>query len=64
MDVRVDQDLCQSFAVCVGVAPEYFELDEGGDLVLLRESVDPDDEDTLGEAAMICPRQAILLAET
>jgi ferredoxin len=61
MDVSVDMDQCQSFAICVGLAPDYFELDDNGDLVLLRTSVDPDDEDTLGEAELICPRQAILL---
>jgi len=64
MDITVDMNLCQSFAICVGLAPDYFELDENGDLVVLRKSVDPEDEDTLGEAALICPKQAILLEET
>ena len=63
MDVTVDQELCQSFAICVGLAPDYFELDEQGDLLVLRSEVDPEDEDTVGEAALICPKQAILLSE-
>ena len=53
----------RSFAICVGLAPDYFELDEQGDLLVLRSEVDPEDEDTVGEAALICPKQAILLSE-
>jgi ferredoxin len=62
--VSVDHSLCKSFAVCVAVAPDYFELDGEGKLVVLQESVDPGDEDTIGEAEMVCPTQAIITRES
>lgn len=62
--VSVDHSLCQSYAVCVSVAPDYFELDSEGKLVVLQESVDSGDEDTIDEAEMVCPTQALITRES
>ena len=63
MKVRIDNDLCAGFGICVGIAPEMFELhDDGYATVLLRE-VPPDLEDLVRRAVSQCPAQAISLSE-
>ena len=61
MKAKVDRDLCIGAAMCVGTAPEVFELDNEG----LSHVVDPDagDEDLLREAAESCPVQAVILED-
>jgi ferredoxin len=34
MEVRVDRDLCEANAVCCGLAPDVFELDDNEQLVI------------------------------
>lgn len=63
MEVQVDLGACRSYAICVGIAPDVFELDEDGVLVVLRSTVEEGDEDRVREAALACPTQAILLKE-
>jgi ferredoxin len=63
MKVEVDLGLCRSYAICVGVAPDVFELDDDGVLVVLRPDVATGDEDRMREAALACPTQAILLTD-
>ena len=63
MKVEVDLGACRSYAICVGIAPDVFELDEDGVLVVLRSDVAPGDEDRVREAALACPTQAILLTD-
>lgn len=63
MRITVDMSLCRGYAICVGLAPEHFEIDDAGDLVVTRSEVPPENEDAVRESAMICPMQAILLTE-
>ncbi len=53
----VDKDICQGHAVCVGLAPEVFELDDDGK----SEVKDPEgaDESTIQQAIDGCPVDAI-----
>ena len=53
----VDKDICQGHAVCVGLAPEVFELDDNGK----SEVKDPEgaDESTIQQAIDGCPVDAI-----
>ena len=59
--VRVDRDLCQDHGQCVFAAPQVFELDEEGTLVVLQEEVGEDLRDNVEEAADVCPVQAITI---
>ena len=63
MKIEVDLDACRSYALCVGIAPDYFELDDDGILRVLRSPVAPEDEDRVREAALVCPTLAIKLID-
>jgi ferredoxin len=63
MRVVVDLKLCESNAICAGIAPEVFEL---GDDDVLRILDDRPDEDLLvavRDAVRLCPKQAISIEE-
>ena len=59
MRVVVDFDTCQSNALCMGVAPEVFEVRDDGYLYILNETPDESLRAKVEEAARLCPTQAI-----
>lgn len=61
MKVVVDFDLCESNAVCMGIAPEVFEVREDDFLYILDESPPEAMRERLQEAVQACPRAAITL---
>jgi len=63
MKVVVDYDKCKSNAVCMGVAPEVFEVRDDGFLYLLTEEPSEELRPKLEEAVRTCPTQAISLAD-
>ena len=62
MKVRIDTDLCAGFGICVGIAPEVFELHEDGYATALVSDVPAELEDLVRRAASQCPAQAIKLS--
>jgi ferredoxin len=59
--VEVDRELCESNAVCVGIAPDVFELGDD-DLARVRMTVvPPDREADVREAVALCPKIALTL---
>lgn len=59
MRVVVDPDRCEGNAICVGIAPDLFELDED-DYVMVTKNPIPVGEETLAEQAIAeCPRAAL-----
>ena len=63
MKVVVDFDLCESNALCMGVAPEVFEVREDDFLYILDENPSEELRPKLEEAVQACPRAAIKLVE-
>jgi ferredoxin len=63
MRVTVDYDLCSSNAVCMGIAPEVFEVRDDGFLYVLNENPGPEFDARLREAVANCPTGAISLEE-
>lgn len=63
MKVHVNSELCAGFGICLGIAPEVFELHDDGYAVVLVSEVQPEDEDTVQRAANQCPAQAIYFSE-
>ena len=61
--VVVDFGLCESNAVCMGIIPEVFHLDDDDYLHVLSDEVTPENEHQIREAVRQCPRQAISIAE-
>ncbi len=63
MRVVVDYDLCESNAICMGVAPEVFEVRDDDFLYILNETPGPELADKVREAAERCPKQAIVVED-
>jgi len=61
--VTVDFDLCASNAVCMGIAPEIFEVRDDGYLYILNENPGAEFDERLREAVNSCPTGAISLGE-
>jgi ferredoxin len=61
MRVVVDFDLCESNAVCMGIAPEVFEVRDDDFLYVLQEEPDESLRAKVAEAAARCPKQAIAI---
>jgi ferredoxin len=59
MRIEVDWDLCESNAVCMGIAPDVFLLGDDDMLTVLQPEVTPENEELVREAVRQCPRQAI-----
>ncbi len=63
MRVVVDYDLCESNAICMGIAPEVFEVRDDDFLYLLQENPPEELRAKVEEAVQRCPKQAISLVE-
>ena len=63
MRVSVDGDLCEAHAVCTGIAPDVFELDDDDVLHVLLPDPPADRHDDVRSAAMRCPKQAITVED-
>lgn len=63
MKVVVDFDLCESNAVCMGIAPEVFEVREDDFLYVLDEHPGEELRPKLEQAVAGCPRAAIRLED-
>ena len=63
MKVVVDYDVCASNAVCMGIAPEIFEVRDDDFLYVLNETPPEDMRAKIEEAVQRCPKQAISIAE-
>ncbi len=61
--VQVDRDRCVGSGVCESLAPEVFELDDGGVLQVHREEPGPDDLAAVRDAVQSCPARALALTE-
>ena len=62
--VVVDFDLCESNAICMGIAPEVFEVRDDDFLYVLQEEPGPELRPKVEEAVRRCPKQAISIEET
>ena len=63
MRVVVDMRLCESNALCMGIAPEVFELDDDDVLHVLDETSDESLRPKVEEAIRNCPKQAISMCD-
>jgi len=63
MRVDVDRDLCESNAVCVGIAADIFELDDEDLAVVTVDEIPADRETDVRQAVQLCPKIALTLRE-
>ena len=61
--IVVDFDRCESNAVCMGVAPDVFEVRDDDFLYVLVEEPSDDRREACEEAVRLCPKQAISIVE-
>lgn len=63
MEVRVDPLVCEANAVCMGLAPEVFELDDDDNLEILLPNPPAEMVDRVRHAVRSCPKAALSLSE-
>jgi ferredoxin len=63
MRVIVDMSQCESNALCMGVAPDVFHVDDDDNLTVLDETPDETARERVLEAVRVCPKQAISVVE-
>jgi ferredoxin len=61
--VIVDRAKCTGIGICESLAPAHFEVNQEGELVLLKEGVTADEVQLIGEAVDGCPTDALRLAD-
>lgn len=63
MKITVDYAKCTGLGICESLAPNVFEVDDNGDLVLLTETISGEDLEGVREAVAGCPTEALRLIE-
>lgn len=61
MKISVDTDRCEANGICVGIAPDMFELDDDDLLHVDSEDLDPARITDAEEAVAQCPKAALRL---
>ncbi|MFD7443690.1 ferredoxin [Streptomyces sp. NPDC059909] len=61
--LKADFGACQGYANCVMAAPDTYDLDDDGVVVLLKDSIPDEDLARVQEAARSCPVSALMIEE-
>ncbi|WP_067904924.1 ferredoxin [Nocardia vaccinii] len=59
MKVFVDRGKCTGLGICESLAPAFFEVDDSGELVQLKEDITADELAAIEEAVQGCPTEAL-----
>ncbi|GIH24797.1 ferredoxin [Acrocarpospora phusangensis] len=63
MKVIADYDVCEANAVCAGLAPEVFDVDDDDNLHILLPNPPAEVLDRVRHAVRSCPKAALSLEE-
>jgi ferredoxin len=63
MRIGVDRLKCESNGLCVGFAPDLFEIDDADELVVLNEEPSEDRRSAVELAVRMCPKQALSILD-
>lgn len=61
MKIVVDNSKCTGLGICESFSPDHFEVNDDGDLVLLRDDVSDDELADVQKAIEGCPTEALRL---
>jgi ferredoxin len=61
--LRADQNTCQGYANCVAGAPDAYDIDDDGVVVLLKERIPEEERPRVEEAARSCPVSALTVED-
>ena len=59
MRIVVDRDRCEGNAICVGIDPELFQLDDEDYVMVTANPIPADAEERAEQAIAECPRAAL-----
>jgi ferredoxin len=62
MKILLDRAKCTGLGICESLAPDVFEVDDNGDLVMLTDEVPEGLDDDVEAAIAGCPTEALRLA--
>ncbi|MEV6827889.1 ferredoxin [Amycolatopsis sp. NPDC051102] len=63
MEIGVDRPACEANAVCVGLAPAVFDLDDEEELVIAPGPVPADQVERVSAAVKACPKNALFITD-
>jgi ferredoxin len=63
MKVLVDYDKCTGLGICESLAPDFFEVNDEGDLVLLKDDISDHELGAIEEAVAGCPTEALRIQQ-
>lgn len=63
MRICVDNDKCTAHGVCEEIAPEIFEVQDDGSLLILEEHPSDEFRDRIMESVNACPADALRIEE-
>lgn len=61
--VTVDFDKCTGLGICESLAPDFFEVNDDGELIVLKEDISDADLQEVEEAVNGCPTEALKIVE-
>lgn len=61
--LKADFGACQGYANCVDSAPDTFDIDDDGVVVLLREHISDEERPRIEEAVRSCPVSALMIED-
>lgn len=61
--LKADFGACQGYANCVDAAPDVYDIDDDGVVVLLREEISEEERPRIEEAARSCPVNALSIED-
>lgn len=63
MKVKADFDLCESNAICAGIAPDVFYIDDDDYLQFHTTEVTADNRERIEQAVASCPKAALSIVD-
>lgn len=61
--VTVDFDKCTGLGICESLAPDFFEVNDDGELLVLKEEIGDEELQEVEEAVAGCPTEALKIVE-
>lgn len=58
-----DRDACQGYGNCITSAPDVYDIDDDGKVVLLVDAIAEDDRARVQDAARSCPVSALSIED-
>lgn len=63
MKIVVDRGRCSAMGICESIAPDYFEVGDDGQQVVLKDDVAAEDLARIEDAVASCPARALSVDE-